>query len=336
MNRPTVRDVAERAGVSIATVSRALSDQDVVSVDTRERVLEAAADLNYHVNGHARSLRSARSNTIGLLVSDIRNPFFAELAHVIQTDLARRGYATFIGSASEDRERQDAYLASLMEQRIDGVILSPQSDESQSIRRMIDLKLPIVFVDRTVPDLGIASVDSDPSQGIREALEALSGVGWKTVGFVAGPMNTSTGRDRLAEFEYVADEVFPPDHVRVAYGGYSESQVNSALDLLLDQGVDALIFGYSPNAISALRELRRRGLVPGRDIAFVSFDDLDLFTLMDPAIAVISQDVKQMGTAAVKILLALMRGEKPTSQRIPTQFITRRSIGETQSIRSKE
>lgn len=336
MAEPTIRDVAHRARVSIATVSRALTDQDVVSEETRQKVLSAAADLNYQVNSHARFLRSSRSHTVGLLVSDIRNPFFAQLAHKIQTDLAARGYATFIGSASEDSGRQDAYLTSLLQQRIDGVILTPQGDDSRVLHQMIDQGLPVVFVDRTVPGVDVPFVDSDPAPGIERAVSVLYEVGHRKVGFVAGPMNTSTGRDRVGQFERIAPEILGADGALVAHGGYDEKQATAALEHLLSEGVEALIFGYAPNTFTALRDLHRAGLVPGRDIGLVSFDDIDTFTLIDPPISVISQQVEELGAVAVRMLTSLMRGERPLSLRIPTKFIVRRSIGGTESVRSEQ
>lgn len=327
MSEATVHDVAKRAGVSIATVSRALTGQDTVSEKARRKVLRAAEELQYQVNSHARSLRSSRSHTVGLLVPDIRNPFFAELAHKIQTDLAARGYATFIGSASEDSAHQDSYLTSLLQQRIDGVIVAPQGDNSPVLRQLIDQRLPMVFVDRIVAGLQVPSVDSDPAPGTEQAVFALLATGHSRIGFVAGPLNTSTGRERRTQFEEIATRALGPEDALVAHGGYDEKQVTAAVDYLLAEGADALIFGYAPNTFAALRQLHREGIVPGADIGLVSFDDIDTFTLLDPPIAVISQQTDELGAVAVQMLSKLINGEEPRSRRIPTKFIARQSIG---------
>lgn len=336
MSEPTIRDVAGAAGVSIATVSRALTGQDVVSEETRLKVEDAARQLHYRVNSHARSLRSSRSHTVGLLVSDVRNPFFAQLAHRIQTDLAARGYATFIGSAAENQTRQDAYLSSLLQHRIDGVIVTPQGSDSQVLRQMIDMDLPVVFVDRTVPELGVPFVDSDPAPGIRQAIEVLFAASHKKIGFIAGPLDTSTGRDRLEQFQLIAPGIIGSDNALIAHGGFDENQSRAALEYLVGERVDALIFGYSPNTFVALRQLHRLGIVPGRDIGLVSFDDIETFVLMDPPIAVISQQIDELGATAVRMLTSLMQGDIPVSSRIPTTFIARRSIGGLGNYRSQE
>lgn len=334
MSESTIHDVAKRAGVSIATVSRALTGGDVVSEETKAKVLEAAQQLQYQVNSHARSLRSARSHTVGLLVSDVRNPFFAQLAHRVQTDLAARGFATFIGSAAESTERQDQYLTTLLRQRVDGVIVTPQGGDSRVLHQIIDQGIPVVFVDRTAEGVDVPSVDSDPTPGMKSAIEALFGAGHHKVGFVAGPLGTSTGRDRLTQFEKLAAPVFGETNALVAHGGLDEEQAESAVEYLLSEGVDALMFGYAPNTFVALRMLHKRGMVPGRDIGVVSFDDIEAFMLLDPPISVISQQVDELGATAVRMLTELMRQGSPESKRIPTSFISRPSVGLTASIRS--
>lgn len=327
MAGPTIRDVADSAGVSIATVSRALTGQDVVSEETRLRVEAAARSLNYRVNSHARFLRSSRSRTVGLLVSDVRNPFFAHLAHRIQADLAAQGYATFIGSAAEDEDHQEAYLASLLQHRIDGVLVSPQGNDSPVLRQLLDLRIPVVFVDRTLPGFDVPYVDSDPGPGLAQAVTGLRSAGYRRVGFLAGPLNTSTGRDRLTQFQKVAPPIVGGDNVLVGRGGYDVEQVQASLEDLIGHGVDAVIFGYGPNTFTGLRLFGRLDIEPGNDLGVVSFDDIETFQLLDPPVAVISQQVDELGSTAVRMLIELMGGAECESTRVPTSFIFRRSAG---------
>ena len=326
MTQRTIRDVARVAGVSIATASRVLTGSRATSQISRDRVIVAAEQLNYRVNAHARALRSARSGTAGLLVPDIRNPFFAELAHTVQTELFQRGMSTLIGSASEDGAQQDRHLRDLLEQQIDGIILAPQGGSTPVLEEMVSEGIPMVFVDRVAPGLEVPFVDSDPTPGISEAVTELLAAGHRRVGFVAGPLNTSTGRERLDAFARVADDLLPPDGRAVVHAGYDTRACVTGVERLLNAGIRALMFGYSPNTLTVLAHLRHSPWRVGQDLSIVSFDDLDVFTLLDPSISVISQHVHEMGRLSVQMLDQILAGERPVSTRLPTSFIQRESI----------
>ena len=325
MSPTTIKDVAALAGVSIATASRVLTGNRATSEESRERVIQAAQDLNYRVNSRARSLRSARSQSIGVLVPDLRNPFFAELVYTIQTSLFEQGYSTLIGSANEDQVQQDQYLSDLLSQQVDGLILAPQGRESALLPDLVSQGLPMVFVDRVVEGLEVPSVESDPATGLREALGSLAAQGIVRVGFVSGPLNTSTGHDRLDQFVAVAHELFGPGRFDTVEGGYDRATMLAGVDSMISNGAQALIFGYSPNTLDALRHFHFLGLHVGHDLAVISFDDIPTFTLVDPQISVINQHVHHMGRASVDILTDLLGGETPPSTRLPTTYIERSS-----------
>ncbi|WP_075890427.1 LacI family DNA-binding transcriptional regulator [Actinomyces provencensis] len=326
MTPTTIRDVAQVAGVSIATASRVLTGSRSTSEASRERVLAAADQLHYRVNAHARALRSARSGTAGLLVPDIRNPFFAELAHTVQTELFRHGMSTLIGSASEDGTQQDRHLRDLLEQQIDGVILAPQGGSTPVLEAMAAEGVPMVFVDRVAPGLEVPFVDSDPSPGIQQAVQDLIAVGHQRIAFVAGPLNTSTGHDRLEAFTRIAREHLPPADTPVIHAGYDTEACVAGLEEQLADGIRAFVFGYSPNTLTALPHFRRTGWHVGGDVSVVSFDDIEVFTLVDPRISVISQHVHEMGRLAVGMLDMILAGGVPSSTRLSTTLIRRDSV----------
>ena len=215
MGAPTIKDVAALAGVSLGTASRVLTGHPSTSARSRERVTAAAARLGYTVNARARSLRAARSDVVALLVPDVRNTFFAQLAHTVQTALFARGLTTLISSASEDAEQQDRYLRVLLEQRIDGVILAPQGDATPGLHALIERRTPLVFVDRTITELDVPSIDSDPAPGMRSAVEELVAHGHSSVTYVAGLLGSPTGRERLAAFERAAAPLLAQGSARV-------------------------------------------------------------------------------------------------------------------------
>ena len=320
----TIRDVAQRAGVSMATASRVLSGHESTSPEARHLVRQAAADLHYSPNGLARSLRSSRTRAIGLLVSDIRNPFFSELAYSVQTALFDRGFSMLLGNSSEQDALQDQYLTALMEQRVDGLIAAPQGGGSALLTRIAEHGTPMVFVDRTLPTPRVPFVNSDPEPGIRQALDRLAADGHTRVGFVAGPQNTSTGIERREVFERLASGRFS---ALVRLGGYEQDQCVDSVNALVDEGCTALLFGYSPNAVSALRVLAGRGIRLPEDLSLVSFDEVPFFELVTPQVSIISQGVVDMGRIAVDMLIDLMSGSTPDDRRLATQLVVRHTNG---------
>lgn len=289
--------------------------------------MKAAESLRYSPNGPARSLRSAKRHTVGLLVSDIRNPFFSELAYSVQMALWERGFAMLLGNASERDQLQEQYLVGLRTQRVDGLIAAPQGADSAMLEQLAEQGLPIVFVDRRLDRPEVPCVNSDPQPGITSCLRTLRAAGHERVGFITGPTTTSTGRERLAVFEQEASQIFGPDAYAVGEGGYDVDTMSASVLRLVRDGCTALVFGYSPNALAAQGVLRGEGLTWPDDVSLVSFDELALFELLTPPFSIISQSVVEMGAIAVDQLMSVMAGDAPASVRLPTQFIARASSG---------
>ncbi|MEG2577026.1 MAG: LacI family DNA-binding transcriptional regulator, partial [Glutamicibacter sp.] len=183
MNAVTIKDVALAAGVSSATASRVLSGHPATSAASREKVEAVAKDLGFVPNAQARSLRSTKTDTIALLISDVRNPYFSDLAHAVEQQAHAAGMMTFIGNANEDTEQQDQFLAAMLSRRVDGLILVPQGlDEdadrpSQMMQRIIASGTPLVFVDRTLPELRIPSITASSTGALEEAIARLKALG---------------------------------------------------------------------------------------------------------------------------------------------------------------
>lgn len=324
---PTIREVAALAGVSVATASRVMNGHAATSEESRARVQAAAEKLNYSPNTLARSLRSAQRQVVGLLVSDIRNPFFSELAYVIQLELWQRGHSMLLGNASEQEQLQDQYLTALRTQRVDGVIAAPQGERSAELERLAQTGVPLVFVDRTLPAPDVPVVNSDPRPGIRQAIRHLNQLGHRQIGFIAGPTNTSTGRERLAVYRTSAAEIMGKDAVMDRPAGYDAHRCTQSVDELIAQGCTALIFGYSPNTVTALQHLAEHGISIPDDLSIISFDEIPFFELSSPRVSIIRQGIVEMGRLAVSTLFAVMGGDRPDSIRIPTELVVRDSTG---------
>ena len=328
MGAPTIKDVAALAGVSLGTASRVLTGHPSTSTRSRERVMAAATRLGYTVNARARSLRAARSDVVALLVPDVRNTFFAQLAHTVQAALFARGLTTIIGSASEDAEQQDGYLRALLEQRIDGVILAPQGDATPGLRTLGERRNPHVVVAPTITALNVPSIDSDPAPGLGAAVEELAAHGHRSVTYVAGLLGSPTGRERLTAFERAAAPLLPRGSARVIRAENTGARWLDELDAHLETGATALVFGYSPHTLMAIRHLQDTGRRFGRDVSIISYDDLEVFDLLRPRLTVITQHPVRQAERAVDMLCEAIDGGRPASERVAASLIRRDSVAD--------
>ncbi|TFC24262.1 LacI family transcriptional regulator [Cryobacterium sp. MDB1-18-2] len=328
MNAITIREVAALAGVSVATASRVLSGNPATSPTSRARVASAAAELDFRPNAQARALRGARTNALGLLVSDVRNPFFADLAHTVEQAANLHGYVTLLGNANERADQQDRYLDTLISRRVDGIILAPVGEGSDSIRSLIAREIPTVFVDRTIAGMDLPSVTTDGTTGIRQAVEHLAAAGHTRIGYISGPQASSTGRDRFAAFtRCVTENGLSADPSLVYFGDYQAASGSAGVHALLGlrEPPTALLVADSLMAVGAIASLHDLGVLLGVDLAMVAFDDVEWFALLNPALSVISHSVADMGRTAVDLLLQVIDGGTPASVVLPSELIVRAS-----------
>ncbi|QYH34664.1 LacI family DNA-binding transcriptional regulator [Salinibacterium sp. M195] len=326
----TIKDVAARAGVALGTASRVLSGSSQTSVDSRSRVLAAASELNYIANGPARSLRRARTDVLGLLVSDIRNPFFSELAHAAEQEAGRLGYTMLLANANEDQSKVDEYLRILASQRIDGLLLSPQGGLSSQLAAICATGLPLVLMNRTVHGLDAPMVGTDNAGGVTAVLEWLHSRGHHDVAFVAGPSTISTGAERLAAYRAGREaHGISTDEALIDTGDFLPGGAAKAMHRILDRGVHpTAVFGANgPTTMGAVRALREH-LGPGwsEQISVVSFDDLDWFEFASPPISAVRNDAAAIGRLGVVSLVNLIEGRDAESQRVQTTFIDRSEL----------
>lgn len=325
----TLRDVAAAAGVSSATASRALDPSGVASPATRERVQRAAESLGYRANVLARSLRTRRTHTLGLLVPDVRNPFFTDLAYVIDKAAAGLGYTVMMGNADEDAPAQDRYLQTLLTHRVDGILVVPQGAASPVLAETVR-QLPTVCIDRD-PGLEVPVVASDNETGMAALVDHVVALGHRDVALVAGPQTTSTGRERAqAAAARLAHHGVPLRPGRVVSGDYRLASGIEAATRLLDAAPrpEAIIAADSLMALGVLLVARARGVRIGVDVGLAAFDDSPWFPLLDPPVTVVAHDTEALGRVALELLTASIDGRATRSRRIPTTLIARRSLGE--------
>ncbi|MDF2706737.1 MAG: ribose operon repressor RbsR [Nonomuraea muscovyensis] len=329
-----IKDVAAQAGVSVATVSRVLNDNPSVTEETRNRVHDAMAALNYRPNAVARSLRTEATRTLGLIIGDILNPFFAELARAVEDEAREAGYTVVIGNADERADQQDHYVRTLMEQRVDGLIICPTAEVTPLVEEVSKGQRPLVFLDRTLTGIDVPSVRADGAAAITELVAHLRALGHRRVAFVSGPGTLSTGRERTAAFLRAAADHglrVPAEYVRVGDFRAGSGQRITAELLDLPEPPQAIFLGDNLMALGALDEIRRRGLdIPG-DVAVASFDDVPWFNHIQPRITAISQPTAELGRLAVRVILDALRGKTAESVVLPAALVIRESCGEARA-----
>jgi len=323
----TIKDVAANAGVSIGTASRVLSGSEQTSPESRRKVLAAASSLDYIANGPARSLRRARTDVIGLLLSDIRNPFFSDLAHAAEQAARSAGFTVLLANADEDASQEQASLGAFASQRIDGLLIAPQTSDNVQFERLA-ATLPLVFVDRTVPGAHVPAITTDNAGGVQQALEHLHRRGHREVAYIGGPQSVSSARERLDAFLALRTTLGLSDDSRlVAEGDFKTMSGALAAQRVLDSGARPTAFLVADGlmTLGVIRALRDHP-----DAAeVVSFDDAPWFDFVTPRVSAIENDAAEIGRTAVRTLLDLISGRPVTSSRVPTRFINRHPDGGT-------
>lgn len=313
--KATRNDVARLAGTSPAVVSYVVNDGPrPVAAETRARVEAAIEQLGYRPNALARSLRGNRTNVIGLLVPDNSNPFFAELARAIEDHAHAAGYAVLLANAIGDDARELRYARTMVEQRVEGLVLSSAGHSSEVVRELTDAHVPLVMVDRQVPGIAAHVLSVDNEGGGRAATRHLIEHGHERIACIAGPGDLAPAADRHRGWSRAlteaglrdADELLVRSEFNRA-GGYA-----AAKELLSrPQRPTALFACTDQQAIGALRAIAEAGLsVPG-DVAVVGFDGIAEGTYTNPPLATVRQPIRQLGERAVELLLENLRGGAP-------------------------
>jgi len=308
MSAVSIRDVAIRAGVSVGTVSNVLNRADKVSPAAAERVTAAIAELGYVRNDAARQLRAGRSTSVGLIVLDVRNPFFTDVLRGAEDAASLAGLSVLVGNSDENVARESAYLDLFEEQRVHGVLISPFGDVTPRLARLRSRGIPAVLVDRLSADRAFSSVSVDDVAGGRLAVEHLLDAGRSRVAFVGGPLEIRQVSDRL-------------DGARQAVasrpGATLEVLTTAALTVLegrlIGQAMLARPESERPDAVFAANDLVAMGLlqalvmngtllVPG-DIALIGFDDIDFASAAVVPLSSVRQPSQLIGETALRILL---------------------------------
>ncbi|HZZ49701.1 MAG TPA: LacI family DNA-binding transcriptional regulator [Pseudonocardia sp.] len=332
--------MAKLAGVSEATVSLALSGSPRISDATRERVSAIADQLGYRPHAGARALRTDSTSALGLVISDVANPFFAELAGQIERSAAAQGYAVVLCNSDEDASRQDAYLSSLLAgSQVDGVILVPVEEMTPGIRAAGKSQARLVLLDRPIVVHGHGAtarrlretpvVRADATTALREVAELLVGLGHRRFGVIALPLHIEVGRQRRDLMVAALRGCGIPDaDIAVVAGDFRQHSGQDAARALLatDPRPTAIIASDGPMAIGAMKAVRGAGLRIPDDVSLVGFDDAPWFDLLDPPLTTVAQPVNELASASVTAMLTLLAGKSADRNITPAcRLVTRSS-----------
>ncbi|MFB0537887.1 MAG: LacI family DNA-binding transcriptional regulator [Anaerolineae bacterium] len=325
-----MKDVAHRAGVSPTTVSHVINETRFVSEELRARVLEAMEELNYQPSAVARSLRRKETQTIGMIVPDSTNPFFAEVARGIEDTSFGQGYSVILCNSDGDMEKEQFYINVLVEKRVDGIIFVAAGGSAQHLRSLLERDMPLVIVDREIAGVEVDSVLTDNLQGGYLATKHLIELGHRRIGCIAGPSDLTPSAERVTGYKRALAEhnLVVNEHL-IRKGDFQyESGCEAVREFLtMDEPPTAVFACNDLMAVGAISGVRKRGWRVPEDLAIVGFDDIALASFTNPPLTTIAQPKYEIGILAAQMLMERIKDETmpPRRHLLETTLVVRES-----------
>lgn len=329
----TIKDVAGRAGLSVATISKYLNGGNI-QPENRLRIEEAVTALGYRVNETARGLKTNRTMTVGALLPRLDNVFFNAVVSGAEDLLMERGYGTIVCDYREDPLLERDKLRFLVGKRVDGLLVAPLGLSNEEIREIAGVDCPVVLIDRLSPGAPYDAVTVDNLNATYHAVEQLIARGHRRIGVICGPPGIYTAQERLKGYLRAHEDYgLTADPALIRHGVYDARTGHEQCRALLDldprpTAVFATSYDLTLGAIIALNE--RNVVLPG-DISFIGFDDLQLAKVYKPALAMVTQPVREIAVRAAELLLRRLAGDRtgfPAVIRLKTEVVLRESVGE--------
>jgi len=329
----TIHEVARQAGVSPATVSRVFNHSPHVSAEATLRGLKTAQRLRYRPTRGARSLKTRRTQVLGLVISNLSNVFFGEIVSAIHATVEPQGYSCMVMNTDENLAKERAAIDVLLAHRVDGLIVAAAGGESSHLQELVRDGVPLVLLDRRVPGVPADAVVVDNEAGAYRAVHHLIALGHRRIGLIVGLQKLATGQERYAGYLRALQEAgIEPDPALIHRGepfrevGYAEAR---AL-LTLPDPPTAIFTANNFVTTGCLVALRQAGVRIPEEMAIVGFDDMDWSTIVQPALTVVAQPTERIGTVAAQLLLERLESggrEPPRVVTLPTRLIVRASCG---------
>ncbi len=336
---PTLRDVAEAAGVHAGTASRALNPETrrLVNSDTARRVLRAAEALGYQPNPIARSLKTSKSRTIGLVIPDLTNPLFPPIVRGIEDVLGPAGYSALIVNTDNDSEREKAQVTSLRSRQVEGLIVATALLDHPLLRKLHEQGVSMVMVNRRASGVDIPSITPDDAAGVEAAVRHLASLGHRRIAHLAGPQTTSTGTIRLRAFQAAVHDLGLDEDpaLVVPCDFWTEDEGARALRTLLDSGTEltAVVAGNDLIALGCYDVFAERSVSCPDDISVVGFNDMPFLDKLNPPLTTVGVPHHQIGVEAARMLLeAISERDRPArSVLLPVSLVVRGSTAPPRS-----
>ena len=333
-----IKDVAREAGVSTATVSHVINNTRFVSDEVRARVLKAIERCNYYPNEQARSLASGRSHTLGLVISDIANPFFPELVKSIETAAFERGYDVVLANTNYESERTSNYVRRIIERKVAGVALMTSELDTTLIDELARRGVCVVFLDLGSAGVHMSNLVVNYAVGIKETIQHLVSLGHQKIDYISGPLHLRSAVKRHEAFRECVSRMLPGTRPAIYEGDFKVEGGRRAACEMLEGGQlpTAVVIANDLMALGAMQEFKAAGLKIPYDISLVGFDDISFAALTDPPLTTICLPRMELGRRAVEALMTTI--EHPDRQgveiQIPTYLVTRGSTAPARVIQS--
>jgi LacI family transcriptional regulator len=337
-----IKDVAREAGVSTATVSHVINNTRFVSEETREKVLRAVEVCNYYPNANARSLASGRSHSIGLLISDISNPFFPELAKSVEAAAFERGYDVILSNTNYDPERTAHYVRRIIERKVAGVALMTSELEAPLIDELAQQNVSVVFLDSGTAGERMSNLLVDYETGIGEAVRHLLALGHLEIAYVGGPSRLRSSTRRLQAFNGAMSANSPKLEAQAVYE--SDFQLEGgrrvAREMLAsEQGLPTAVLAANDlMALGVMQELREAGIAIPQDVSIIGFDDIAFAALSTPPLTTVCLPRVELGRKAVEALMTTIESpdKRGVEIRIQTHLVIRGSTTQAKTNREEK
>lgn len=326
----TIREVAERAGVAVSTVSRVLSG-GYCSEATRDRVLQATRELNYRPNQVARSLVRKESRTIGLIIPDITNPFFPALTRGVEDRARAAGYAVLLANTDGDLALEETAIRALLGQQIDGLVVTAVGKDASKLIEEAQERLPVVVMDRTVASLQTHSVVVENVTGARRAVEHLLSLGHRRIAYIGGVPGVVTEVDRMTGYTTALESAgLPVVPELLRHGHFNYEGGYAAMRDLLSERFTAVFAANDLMALGAMKAIHEAGLRIPEEISVVGFDDIPFAQMAFPPLTTVRQPAYELGAMAAEMLVKIRQGQVPTciqSMIFQPELVQRESTG---------
>lgn len=328
----TIKDVAQKAGVSIATVSNTINGTRFVSDQLQQRVKAAISELDYRPSATGRGLRKGRTYSIGVLVPAPRNQFFQIVAQGIEQQADTHSHSIWYCNTNDEPSREREYIAMMEGRGVDGIIIAPSPRGRESIAPLLEHNIPVILVVRQIERLNVSQVYADSIQGSYEATRHLIELGHHRIGLLTGVREIQTFKERLFGYQKALQDHSIPFDPELVVDAYSHAQegAEAAKHMLSETDATALFASNFPMTLGALRGIREMNLQCPEQVSLVGFDDLECSDLLSPPLTLIDQNPFEMGSIAGKLLFEMIEAQnnklsEPQIVKIPTTIIVRES-----------